>query len=221
MPVNDALGRSIATNADAPSIETALRNYSLSDVGIIKVASRTQANQVLTAYKQAGGTQPVVVWNESSENLEIHPNTGAAGENWDYLAGRAHGATFNMNTTVLRDARDDVVFPSSVIRASAGWTIASDGHNMVFPATGMYHLDLSGTISGTAGDLGRVYTQFKVNDTTIKGRQGVQNENFVHAALLYPFTKGDKVKVEMYHAAGGQRSFSGELNVVQINNPRW
>lgn len=221
MPIQNEIGVTVPAVSDPADLPRWIRTLSLTSPPVIEVTSTTQANSIRTAYRNActaAGVTPrtLFVWNLSSDNLERDTGSG-----WEYVAGRQHGATLTMTTSNLREARDDVVHPSSFIRASSGWGIASDGHNVIVPSTGMYMFDLSGSISGTAGNLGRVYVQFRINDSILKGRTGTTNEDIVHVSWLYPLAKGNQVKVEIYHATGGTRGFTGEMNIAQLNSPNW
>src|SRR5690606_1395160 len=109
MPELDPLGATVPAPSDPADLPRWLRTLSLSAPPIIEVTSTTQANTVRTAYRNAclaaGVTaKRLFVWNTATDNLERDTGTG-----WEYLAGRQHGATITMSTTVLRAARDDVL----------------------------------------------------------------------------------------------------------------
>ncbi len=221
MPTLDPLGATVPVPSDPADLPRWVRTLNLTAPPIVEVSSTTQANSMRAAYQDAcvaAGVTPkrLFVWNTSNDNLER-----ATASSWEYVAGRQHGATVVMSTANLRAGQNDVVHPSSFTRASTGWAIASDGHNVIVPSTGMYLFDLSGSIAGDAGTLGRTYSQFRINNATLKGRQGFTNEDIIHTAWLYPLSKGDQVKVEIYHAGGGTRTFAGEMNIAQINSPNW
>lgn len=223
MPELDPLGATVPVAATDPAdLPRWIRTLNLTAPPVVEVTSTTQANTIRDAYRSACTAawvtpKRLMVWNTQSENLERETTAGG----WEYVAGRQHGATVIMQTTVLRAARDDVLFATEFRRASAGWTLASDGYNVIVPATGMYLFDLHGVISGTANDLGRVYVQFIVNDGGTPVRQGAVAEDGLHVTMVRPLTKGDRVKVEIYHAAGGQRAFTGEMQAVQLNSPNY
>lgn len=89
MPTTDPALRSIPAGADQADLTKLFARYSSTDVGLVAVTGRTHAEQVRAARNTEAtalglGRKPVLVLraDTSPQQIEVHPNTGAAGETW-------------------------------------------------------------------------------------------------------------------------------------------
>lgn len=230
MPITDSLGRLIP-DATPGALETAnpqewFERYSLSDTGIVPVTSRTAANALLaarnTAAEQPGmgiARKPVVVWrtDELGGALEIHPNTGSAGEQWEHLGGRRHRATVSYYRESLSAGGEPLVmYAQSISNATPGWTIS--GNNLVVPASGMYAMAAVVNVSGAAGSLGRVFGQFSTTNGVLGARfaTGTNENNYAGSLSPWPLSVNDQLRIQCYHESGGLRSYTATMHIVQL-----
>lgn len=222
MPITDPLGRLVPAGGDAADLAQILGRYSLSDTGIVPVASRTAANALLaarnTAAEQPGvgvARKPVAVWRTDTRTLELHPNTGSSGEDWEHLGGRQHYATVAFDRAGLSAGGEPLIlYASGITNASPGWTMV--GNNLVIPVTAYYTMHASINVDGAAATLGRVFSQFDTTSGTLAARMGSENENNYAVSALVRLTAGTQLRIRSYHAAGGTRGYTATMTIAQV-----
>lgn len=222
MPKYNALGHVIPDNdTDAPDLETALDNLSLSNPGIIPVDSRAAANAIRDAYRDAAGAESMVnppelvVWRRDVRQLEVEtPSYG-----WEYLAGRQHGATVTYSSLVPQQTVGSLS-ATAFVRNSVGWTINSDGY-LVIPQTGFYAMYAGMSVSGAASTMGRAWFQFALRSGAFGSRQPATDEDNWGGMALWPLSAGDQLRIQVYHSGGAGRTWSGTLQIAMLNAPAW
>lgn len=222
MPITDDLGRQIPASGDSADLAQILGRYSLSDVGITPVSSRTAANTLLAAVNAAASSpsmgvprRPVAVWRTDTRTLELHPNTGASGEQWEHIGGRQHYATVAFDRAALTAGGEPLVlYASGITNASPGWTLV--GNNLVIPVTAYYQMHASINVDGAAASLGRVFSQFDLTTGLLAARMGSENENNYAVSALVRLTAGQQLRIRSYHAAGGTRGYTATMTIAQV-----
>lgn len=87
MPTTDSAKRSVPASADQADLTKILARYSATDAGLVAVTGRTEAEQIRAARNTEATTfgttrKPLLVFRVDTQQIEVHPNTGAAGETW-------------------------------------------------------------------------------------------------------------------------------------------
>lgn len=225
MPITDDLGRQIPAGGDAADLTQILTRYSLSDVGITTVTSRTAANTLLATVNAAAlaegvSRRPVAVWRSDTQALELHPNTGGAGEGWEYLGGRQHAVTLNLAGTVSAGGSPVILDITGITRATPGWTIS--GNTLIVPATGLYDIVLNANLGTPASTLGRVYGQVSTSNGAVSERLATAaNENNIQGSTVAALSAGNAVRFQGYHESGGSRTWTGTALLYMKADPRW
>src|SRR5690625_968530 len=224
MPAPDVLGRMIPTENDSTDLEAIFARYSLSSTGLVRVGSLSEANALLAQINNAvpGGQPrpPVEVWRTDVHARYLHPNTGAAGEGWEYMGGRQYAIDLRLTGTVSAGGDPGSLTPSNIVRQTPGWTIT--GNNVVIPATGYYDIDVDVDVVGAAGSRGRVVAQLRTTNRVVHKRLGTgQNENHYTGMTQVPLSQGNNLYVQVYHETGGSRAYTAALSLYMKADPRW
>lgn len=213
MPTADALGRAIPNTSESPNVPAAFAAYSLSSPpGPFTVGSRAAANSVLSAIGNPVGLH---VWRSDIDQEERWNGTG-----WEYVAGRQHGATVTFTGSVTEGGTPNGLSAASFVRASAGWTADGSGY-IVIPQTGMYLMYGSANLSGVASTIGRTFIQFATSTGAFGSRFPATNEDNYAGMAMWPFTKGDRVRVLGFHTGGGTRTYTVTTQIAMLNSPNW
>lgn len=224
MPYTDDFGRSIPVGTDPADLNAMFTRYSLTDGGLPSVSSLTAANQlrsnVNTVADSNGLPHPrLFVWRTDTKTLEVHPNTGAAGEGWEVVGGRQHGATATFDNPDVTTATVHALYLNSLTRASEGFTV--DGQfNLVVPATGLYTITLATSYTGTVFT-GRAHSEIVLNDGSSIARFPAGGEDKWTGTTQYALTAGYKLKVQTYQASGSTRGMSSTMTLAMAVAPRW
>src|SRR5690606_38207086 len=112
------------------------------------------------------------------------------------------------------------VFPTAFVRASDGWTLDSSS-SLIVPQTGMYAMSVNFSISGAASTLGRSFFQLVAQDTAFGNRFPAFNEDNWGGTIIWPLSKGNALRLQAYHSAGGTRDYAGTLQIAMLNAPNW
>lgn len=222
MPIEDPLGSTVPAPEDPADIVRWIRTLALTAPPIVTVTSRVHANSVRGAYHTAciaAGVTPKMlwVWRTDIANLERDTGTG-----WEYVAGRQHGATVTFARTGVSAATDPprAVFPTAFVRSSDGWTLDSSS-SLIVPQSGMYAMSVNFQISGAASTLGRSFFQLVAQDTAFGNRFPAFNEDNWGGTIIWPLSKGNALRLQAYHSAGGTRDYAGTLQIAMLNAPNW
>lgn len=224
MPEPDVLGRSIPVLEDSTDLRQLFGRYSMSSTGLVRVGSLSEANALL-AQINAGIAEgnlrpPVEVWRTDVHARYLHPNTGMAGEGWEYMGGRQYAIDLRLTGTVSAGGDPGSLTPSNIVRQTPGWTIS--GNNVVVAATGLYDVDVDVDVDGAAGSLGRVFAQVRTTNGVVHKRVGTgQNENHYQGMTQIPLSAGNNLFVQVYHEAGGSRAYTAALSLYMKADPRW
>ena len=213
--MTDAYGRNIPGVDETPDLPKAFEDFSLSmPPGPLTVASRAEANAIRTA---AGNPVGLHVWRTDTNQEERWNGSG-----WEYVAGRQHGATINFSRTGVpaNPSSPLVLYATSFVRASPGWTMSS-AQNLVIPQTGMYVMYVDINMSGSASTAGRTFFQFSTTNGVFGARHTVTNENNFGGTAIWPLTKGNEMRIQVYHEGGGARDYTATLQIAMINAPNW
>lgn len=224
MPAPDVLGRMIPTENDSTDLAAIFARYSLSSTGLVRVGSLSEANALLAQINNAvpGGQPrpPVEVWRTDVHARYLHPNTGMAGEGWEYMGGRQFAIDLRLTGTVSAGGDPGSLTPSNIVRQTPGWTIS--GNNVVVAATGLYDVDVDVDVDGAAGSLGRVFAQVRTTNGVVHKRVGTgQNENHYQGMTQIPLSAGNNLFVQVYHETGGSRAYTAALSLYMKADPRW
>ncbi len=224
MPAPDVLGRMIPTATDSSNLEAIFQRYSLSSTGLVVVGSRSEANALLAEINDAvpaGDPRvPVEVWQTDVHARYLHPNTGQAGEGWEYMGGRQYAIDLRLSGTISAGGNPGTLTPNNIVRQTPGWTIT--GNNVVIPATGYYDVDVDVDVDGAAGSLGRVFAQVRTTNGVVHKRVGTgQNENHYQGLTQVALSQGNNLFVQVYHEAGGSRAYTAALSLYMKADPRW
>ena len=224
MPAPDVLGRMIPTATDSSNLEAIFQRYSLSSTGLVVVGSRSEANALLAEINDAvpaGDPRvPVEVWQTDVHARYLHPNTGQAGEGWEWMGGRQYSIDLRLTGTVSAGGDPGTLTPSSIVRQTPGWTIS--GNNVVVPATGLYDVDVDVDVETPAGTLGRVFAQVRTTNGVIHKRVATgANENHYQGMTQVALSQGNNFFVQVYHETGGSRAYTVRLSLYMKADPRW
>src|SRR5690625_1957533 len=226
MPAPDVLGRSIPVLEDSTDLRQLFARYSLSSTGLVRVGSLSEAKALLAQINNAvpGGQPrpPVEVWRTDVHARYLHPNTGMAGEGWEYMGGRQNAADLRFTTTtdISAGGSPGTVPISSIARQTPGWTIS--GNNVVIPATGLYDVDVTVNVDGAAGSLGRVFAQVRTtNGVVFKRVAGSYNENNYQGSTVVALSQGNQLYLQVFHEAGGSRAYTASMLLYMKADPRW
>ena len=224
MPAPDILGRMIPTEGDATDLEAIFAQYSLSSTGLVRVASMGEANTLLAQINDAVPTgqprPPVEVWNTATNARYLHPNTGQAGEGWEYMGGRQHAISVNLAGTISAGGSPAILGIASITRQTPGWTVS--GNNLIVPATGLYDIVLNANLGTPASTLGRVYGQVSTTNGAVTERLATAaNENNIQGSTVAPLSEGNAVRFQGYHESGGSRAWTGTALRYMKADPRW
>src|SRR5690625_4024933 len=224
MPAPDVLGRMIPTENDGTDLEAIFARYSLSSTGLVRVGSLSEANALLAQINNAvpGGQPrpPVEVWRTDVHARYLHPNTGAAGEGWEWMGGRQYAIDLRLTGTVSAGGDPGTLTPNNIVRQTPGWTIT--GNNVVIPATGYYDVDVDVDVDGAAGSLGRVFAQVRTtNGVIFKRVAGSYNENNYQGSTVVALSQGNQLYLQVFHEAGGSRAYTASMLLYMKADPRW
>lgn len=226
MPEPDVLGRSIPVLEDSTDLRELFGRYSISSTGLVRVGSLSEANALLAQINNAIASgqprPPVEVWRTDVHARYLHPNTGMAGEGWEYMGGRQNAADLRFTTTtnISAGGSPGTIPVSSIARYTPGWTISGD--NVVIPATGLYDVDVTVNVDGSASDLGRVFAQVRTtNGVVFKRVAGSYNENNYQGSTVVALSQGNQLYLQGFHEAGGARKYTASMLLYMKADPRW
>lgn len=224
MPAPDVLGRMIPTEQDGTDLEAIFRRYSMSSTGLVRVASQGEAEslraEINAAVASGQPRPPVEVWRSDVHSRYLHPNTGAAGEGWEWMGGRQYAIDLNLAGTVSAGGSPGTLTPTSIARQTPGWTIV--GSNVVVAATGLYDVDVDVSVADAAGTLGRVFAQVRTTNGVIHKRVATgANENHYQGMTQVALSAGNNLYVQVYHEGGGSRAYTASLMLYMKADPRW
>lgn len=223
MAATDAFRRLIPEGGDPADLPYDLGRYSLTDTGLINVASRTDAEAVRVAYNtacaDAGITPgPLAVYRRDLRNIEAHSNV--AGRTWEYMGGRRRGLTAIFQRIIEAGQTRDV-FVTSFQRQSEGFTLSESNTLITVPQTGMWSYNWVGSYGGS--DASTVQAKFQVltgagtliGATTVPARQG-------SISGFWPLTQGEGIKIRSSHGASGNVTLDGTLQLQLLGgDPDW
>lgn len=228
MPQYDMLGRVVPNDDDdPPSIETAIRNLSLSNPGIPMASSAAEANAIRAAYYAVAGNEHVVnptelmVWR--SDLRQLHVENGIGGP-WKYLAGPQPAAkiTWRREDVPQNPSSPLVLYGQEFQKATDDPWSFSSAQNLVIPAPGIYTISFDANITGAAATAGRSFFQFSTTDGAVSQRFGATNENNWANGLPWDLRKGQQLRVQVYHEGGGPRTWSGTMLIAMVApTPDW
>lgn len=224
MPAPDVFGRMIPTENDSTDLAAIFARYSLSSTGLVRVASLSEANALLAQINNAVPSgqprPPVEVWRTDAHARYLHPNTGAAGEGWEWMGGRQYAIDMRFTGTVSAGGDPGTLSSASILRQTPGWALV--GHNIVIPGTGLYDIDLDVDVDGAAATLGRVLAQVRTTNGVVHKRVGTAyNENHYQGMTQVALSAGNQLFVQVYHETGGSRAYEARLSLYMKADPRW
>ena len=222
MPTNHFTGKKIPVSGDALDLTEILTNYALSGHLSIEVETLSEADAVRQGLDAIGHYGAIKAYVREAGVTYLHkrsttgaPSTGVEG--WEHDSGRQEGMTAYIGANVPEAAHTSIPV-TTMVRTSDGWTVA--GSNVTPPEqSGFYMVTAEGTLSAAAATLGRVYIEIECDGK--KARSSGANENVLSHMYAFAMNPTSKVRVNVYHATGGDAAFSGEINIVQVASPAW
>lgn len=196
----------------------------------MEATSLTHANQIRNAYELeciAAGVQPRRLRVDRTDVQQDWVDDGNGG--WEFRGGRLHQATVKFSRTFSAPSSPLVLYADTIEHASPGFTIVGggegspEGRNIRVPESGYWGLSATNVniAGGAAADLGRVFFQFSTTSGSLTGRLGTAiDENNISGSIDVYLSAGAQVRVQCYHASGGQRTWSADISLLW-RGPRW